>query len=640
MVSQERYLDIMERNEAYLLEKTEEDWEETFNAISDLLFVIDNNFRLIKVNKAACNVLQKKPEELIGRHCFEVVHNTDRSWPNCPYRKTLKTREITTEVIDDQHLGLPLLVTTSPILDSEGKVKACVHIAKDITESKKRQEELESSEHYLDEISDILIVITPETNIVKVNKSFTNLWGYTPEQVYGKSVLKMFTKEETKNQLNEMKIAMKTGTTRKFETVGLTKNGKKIPLQMSGRVMKDDNGKLKGFIAIIKDNTEFKKEEEKRSKLIHKYSERIKELNCLYGISKIVEKYKKLNKIVIESLNLLPSAWQYPSITCARIIIDDQDYKTSNFKETKWRQQSDIVILERNIGTIEVYYLEEKPTMAEGPFLKEERKLIDAIAERLARIIERMRTEEKLEDLLGQLKLSNEKLKQSNIDLENYSYVISHDLRAPLRSIRSFSSFLLEDYANRLDDVGLDYLNRIDNAGDHMDSLIKDLLLLSRVGRKFIDIIEVDLNELLDEIASDIEVIIEDNNARIEYDKLPSILVPKIWMKELFLNLISNGIKFNQSENPIVEVKCEDREEDWLFIVHDNGIGIEEKYHDQIFALFERLHSKEEYPGTGAGLAICKRIIENFGGKIWVKSQLGDGSTFYFSIPKKMELKK
>jgi chemotaxis family two-component system sensor kinase Cph1 len=111
-------------------------------------------------------------------------------------------------------------------------------------------------------------------------------------------------------------------------------------------------------------------------------------------------------------------------------------------------------------------------------------------------------------------------------------------------------------------------------------------------------------------------------------------------MKELFFNLIGNGIKFNQSKNPIIDVKCEDQEEDWLFMVHDNGIGIEKKYHDRIFALFERLHSKEEYPGTGAGLAICKRIIENFGGKIWVESQLGDGSTFYFSIPKKMELKK
>ena len=233
------------------------------------------------------------------------------------------------------------------------------------------------------------------------------------------------------------------------------------------------------------------------------------------------------------------------------------------------------------------------------------------------------------------LQETNRLLGQSNAELENYTYVVSHDLKAPLRAIRSFSSFLLEDYGAKIDDAGQDYLNRIVKAAENMNALIDDLLLLSRVGRKSTKVEMVDLNDLLEEIVSDLRPIIEKRNSEVVVSKLPTISIQRTWIKQLFMNLIDNGLKFNKSETPRVEVKCSVRAKDYLFSVHDNGIGIKQQYHRRIFNLFDRLNSKEEYEGTGAGLAICKKVVENFGGRIWVESTPGKGSTFFFTIPRK-----
>ncbi len=233
------------------------------------------------------------------------------------------------------------------------------------------------------------------------------------------------------------------------------------------------------------------------------------------------------------------------------------------------------------------------------------------------------------------LQETNRLLEQSNAELENYTYVVSHDLKAPLRAIRSFSSFLLEDYGAKIDDTGQDYLNRIVKAAESMNALIDDLLLLSRVGRKFTKVEEVDLNGLLEEIVSDLRPMTEKCSSEVVVTELPTISIQRTWIKQLFMNLVDNGLKFNKSKTPRVEVKCSVRAKDYLFRVHDNGIGIKQQYHRRIFNLFERLNSKEEYEGTGAGLAICKKVVENFGGRIWVESVPGKGSTFFFTIPRK-----
>lgn len=261
-------------------------------------------------------------------------------------------------------------------------------------------------------------------------------------------------------------------------------------------------------------------------------------------------------------------------------------------------------------------------------FTEEDEKTLEIIAEHLALAIINIQSQEII-------KLHVEELERSNRDLDEYTYVVSHDLKAPLRTIKSFSTFLMEDYGIKLDETGNDYLKRVNNAATNMERLIEDLLLLSRVGRKFVDLEEVNLNELLDEIKRDQVGTFHEKGASLIIGKLPKLALQRIWAKQLFANLINNGLKFNKSQSPTVEVSCTEDQKKYTFIVKDNGIGIDEKQIPNLFKLFVRLHTSEEFEGTGAGLAISKKVVENFGGSVWVESKVGVGSTFFFTIPKR-----
>ena len=267
-----------------------------------------------------------------------------------------------------------------------------------------------------------------------------------------------------------------------------------------------------------------------------------------------------------------------------------------------------------------------------------ERKLAEeALKEAYLALEQRINELAKLKETL---EVTNKLLQQSNSDLENYTYVVSHDLKSPLRAIKAFSTFLVEDYGSKLDENAQEYLQRIVNAVNNMDNLIEDLLLLSRVGRKFMEVEEVDLNELVKEILIDIEPTINKRKGKVNCANLPRLRIQHVWLKQLFMNLIDNALKFNKSEIPTVEISCVDNGKVYQFQVKDNGIGIDKKYHDRIFNIFERLHTKEEYEGTGIGLTTCKKIVQQFGGKIWIESEEGKGSTFLFTIPKHINLQK
>jgi len=249
-------------------------------------------------------------------------------------------------------------------------------------------------------------------------------------------------------------------------------------------------------------------------------------------------------------------------------------------------------------------------------------------------ITDRKRDEIRIKNLLKELEQSNRELERSNRELEDFTYAVSHDLKAPLRTVEAFAGFLIDDYAKNLDETGNEYLNRMKNASVRMTGLIDDLLNLSRVGRMHTDIVLVDLNELLEEIKLDFETQINERNSEIISSRLPAIKTQYMWVQQLFSNLISNGLKFNTSKTPKVWIRHKDQKDYHLFSVKDNGIGIEKRYQEKIFKIFHRLHSREEYPGSGTGLTICKKIVETFGGRIWVESKPGAGSTFYFTIPK------
>jgi len=228
-----------------------------------------------------------------------------------------------------------------------------------------------------------------------------------------------------------------------------------------------------------------------------------------------------------------------------------------------------------------------------------------------------------------------EDLKQKNTELEQFAYVASHDLQEPLRTVSGFVELLRRHYKDNADENVDKYINYITDASDRMRKLVQDLLDYSRLGKQRI-LETIDCNEVVQNVLSDLTMAIQESQAIVHVDPLPVISGYPTEIKQLFQNLLSNSLKFRKpGEPPVIKVSVTAKEDLWLFSVTDNGIGIEEKYWTRIFVIFQRLHTKAEYQGTGIGLAHCKKIAELHNGKIWLDSIPGKGSTFYFTVKKR-----
>ncbi|NYB27868.1 MAG: PAS domain S-box protein [Methanobacteriaceae archaeon] len=232
-----------------------------------------------------------------------------------------------------------------------------------------------------------------------------------------------------------------------------------------------------------------------------------------------------------------------------------------------------------------------------------------------------------------------DKLRNSNKELEQFAYVASHDLQEPLRMVASFTQLLERRYKGQMDEDADEFIEFIVEGANRMKDLINDLLAFSRLNTEAKEFEKILMKLTLYDVLTNLKPTIKENNARITHDPLPTIKGEPSQINQLLQNLIANGIKFHGNKPPKIHISAQEFEKEWLFSVTDNGIGIDPDYQTQIFNIFKRLHTKEEYPGTGIGLAICKRIVERHGGSIWVESEEGKGSTFYFTIPQIYENK-
>lgn len=253
-------------------------------------------------------------------------------------------------------------------------------------------------------------------------------------------------------------------------------------------------------------------------------------------------------------------------------------------------------------------------------------------------IIENQKKEqEKINERLHQAMLAME---QKNQELEQFAYIASHDLQEPLRTVSSFIHLLKKKYMDELDEKANMYLNQISNSSERMVALINGLLEYSRLGNQK-ERGRVDCNALISDLLLDLDQMIKETQAIISINEMPELEVYPAQFKLLFQNLITNAIKFRQPDlDPCLHISTTDKEDHWEFCFSDNGIGIKKEYFEKIFIIFQRLHTQREYQGSGIGLSHCKKIIELHQGKIWVESQVGKGSKFYFTIPKSIDHEK
>jgi light-regulated signal transduction histidine kinase (bacteriophytochrome) len=250
-------------------------------------------------------------------------------------------------------------------------------------------------------------------------------------------------------------------------------------------------------------------------------------------------------------------------------------------------------------------------------------------------ITDRKNALEKLEAANDDLLKKTKELAYSNTELEQFAYVASHDLQEPLRMVTSFLSQLEKKYGDILDEKGKKYIYFATDGAKRMRQLILDLLEFSRVGRTEDSLEDVDLNNLINEVLPLYRKNIEELNAKINVEQLPTLQVYKTPVRQIFQNLVGNSLKYHKDGiAPVITISSKETKKAFEFSVKDNGIGIDPEYFNQIFIIFKRLHNRDHYSGTGMGLAITKKIIENMGGRIWVDSREGEGAVFHFTIPK------
>lgn len=246
-------------------------------------------------------------------------------------------------------------------------------------------------------------------------------------------------------------------------------------------------------------------------------------------------------------------------------------------------------------------------------------------------------SEEKLREMSNSLEIRVRQrtleLERSNQELERFSYITSHDLQEPLRKIKNFTELLAQRYEGQLDEKGQKYIGYIVDGSTRMQQLITDILTYSRLGRSDYSFAPISLTQVVEQVIANLQLKIQEHQAHITYDGLPTIVGNGVLLSQLLQNLIDNALKFHGAEPPQIHISAQREGDSWLVAVQDNGIGFEPQFADRIFLMFQRLHSRDEYPGTGIGLAICKKVMDFHGGQISVKAVPGQGCTFNFAIP-------
>jgi light-regulated signal transduction histidine kinase (bacteriophytochrome) len=232
-----------------------------------------------------------------------------------------------------------------------------------------------------------------------------------------------------------------------------------------------------------------------------------------------------------------------------------------------------------------------------------------------------------------ELQRANAELGRSNAELQQFAYAVSHDLQEPLRTITSYIQLLARRYREDLDEDARDFIDFAVDGARRMRRLIADLLQYSRVGTDGAEFEWVDADKALDEALANLQAGLEESGARVERADLPEVFADPGQLVLVFQNLVANAVKFRGEDPPCIEISAERQGRDWRFCVADNGIGVAPEHHERIFSIFQRLHTRSEYEGTGVGLAVCRKVVRRHGGRLWVESVPGDGAQFCFTLP-------
>jgi PAS domain S-box-containing protein len=512
-----------------------------------------------------------------------------------------------------------------------------------------QQEALRRSEEryhrMIEEVQDYAIILLDEEGIIlNWNKGAAKIKGYTAYEIVGKHFRIFYRKIDQDNGLPEhlLDIARKTGRAA-HEGLRVKKDGTTFWGFVVITALHDEKNNIIGFSKVTRDLTERKLAEEDLKEYAARLQEKNEELRrSEEHFHKMVAEIRDYAIILLDIngniLNWNLGAEYIKGYTAKEII-------GKNFRI--FYQQEDIESglpdrllkegIEKGRAFHEGWRLRKDGTKFWGNIiitaLHDENNNVIGFSKITRDLTDKKKSED---EMIRSMQL----LEQKNNELEQFAYVASHDIKEPLRKIVAFGDLLQHNYSESLEERAKEYIIRMQKASQRMMDLIENLLEFSRIDRIAEDLKPVDLNKVVDEVLHDMEMIINHKKAKITRDNLPEISGHAIQLRQLFQNLVSNALKFNESSEPIVHISSDIVQDENVpsgtvgkIYIKDNGIGFSPEYQAKIFEVFQRLHGKAEYPGTGMGLAICKKIVENHNGNITVESEEGKGSTFIVEFP-------
>jgi len=512
---------------------------------------------------------------------------------------------------------------------------------RDITERKRLVDRFRAT---VESAPTAMVMIDAAGSIVLVNAETEKLFGYPRQELLGRSVEVLvperfrFGHPQLRTEFFASPEARRMGAGR--DLFGLRKDGSEFPVEIGLNPIETDEGLL--VLSAIVDITERKRLEERFRATVESAPTAMVMIDAAGSIVLVNAETEKLFGYPRQELlgrnveTLLPERFRF----------GHPQLRTEFFASPEARRMGagrDLFGLRKDGSEFPVEIGLNPIQTDEGVFvlsaivdITERKRLAAALRAANEQLEERV--EERTAQLAHrtqELERAIEALERSNLELQHFAYVASHDLQSPLRSISGFVQLLRAEYAGRLDEQADDWIRRTVQSIQQMQTLIRDLLEYSRVDARSRPFQPVPFREVVADAVGLLQASINDSGAHVTSDPLPQVVGDRAQLVQLMENLIGNALKYHGDQSPLIHVSAERRENDWVFSVRDNGLGIDPKYHEQIFEIFQRLHDQQAYPGTGIGLAICRRVVHRHGGRIWLESELGRGSTFYFTLPER-----
>ncbi|KAI9132234.1 PAS domain S-box protein [Acaryochloris sp. CCMEE 5410] len=502
-----------------------------------------------------------------------------------------------------------------------------------------------------DNAPDMYLSVDPETSkVLRCNQTLIKELGYSYPEIVGRSVIDLYHPDFRSEAKKAFQTFIDTGEIRNIYLVAQRKNGTTLDVSVNAQGFRDKQGKLQYSRSSWRDISERKRLENQLKQVNADLDEKVQ--NRTWALQVAVQSLKESQSRLELALEVSGDGWWDWNLFTDEVNWSDQFFQMLEYKSEElspslqtWQSLIHPDDLPR-VMALRAEHLQDdaipyvfdyrvRTKSGQWKWISAFGKVVDwnSQGEPLRMvgmhhdISDRKQAEQELQRI-------NAELVRSNQELGHFAYVASHDLQEPLRKIGSFADLLADLYQGQLDEKADRYIRYITDGAVRMQGLIDDLLSFSRVGRAELKIEPTALSSLVDQVLTDLDKVIEQRHVEIVIDPLPTVVVDPVQMRQVFQNLISNAIKYCQADIPSIYINATQNQGLWTISVKDNGIGIDPQFNERIFIIFQRLHHREEYSGTGIGLAICKKIVERHGGRIWVDSEEGQGALFSFTLPR------